>query len=165
MIHVTLRLALVLCVSAGVLASASVGNLTAIATAQSNKEERRAYALLMAIGAAGKATLEALRPVERCTVKGHRECLPAAARQLARVAAAQQPPVRRATEVQSKRSCARAGAEYLKGLRVLRTAAQALERAKTRRALRRAGRLIATSDRYQTRGFDRARKCWESTLK
>jgi hypothetical protein len=137
--------------------------LVVVASAGAISPAERAYALVIAMVHAEQATLDASGPVERCTVKGHRECLPAAARHLARVATAEQTPVRRATRLQRTGSCSRrAGNQYLKSLRLLRKAALALSRAKTRSALIAAADILASSDRLQTSAATKARRCWEA---
>jgi hypothetical protein len=85
------------------------------------------------------------------------------ARELARVAQVEQAPVRNATRIQRRGSCSRrAGAQYLKSLRLLRNAALGLERARTKKALVAAANILGASDRLESSAVKTARKCWEA---
>jgi hypothetical protein len=121
----------------------------------------RVYALVLAIGQSEQSLLAAEQPLERCSRKGHRACLPAAARELGRVAAREQAPVRKATRIQQ--GCGRrAGLQYLKALRLTRAAAHAFERAKSKKARISAAVIFTRADRLDTSAVKKAQNCWRA---
>jgi uncharacterized protein YukE len=135
-----------------------------VAPASAVTPEARAYALVEAMIHTEQSMLAASRPVARCTRKGHRRCLPAAARELARVAEAEQAPIRKATKIQQ--TCGRrAGQRYLKALRLWHEAGLALARAKGAGALRSAAKTVAAADRLEGSAVKKAQACWRSTVR
>jgi hypothetical protein len=134
------------------------------ALADGTSEEQRAFALVAAIGHSEQALLAKLGPVTACVPKGHRGCLPHAARALAKVASDEQRPVRQAVRRQD-RSCSRdAGNRYLRALRSLHSAALALSHARSRKEFRAVARRMDKADGAESAAADTAMACWRKTL-
>jgi hypothetical protein len=134
--------------------------LPAEALAAPPTEEERAYALVTAMVTSGQMVYAASVPVERCTPKGHRQCLAAAARKLASTATAAQRPVRKAVRMQDKSCSRRAGNLYLRSLRTMHLAALDLVHKRFRSAARR----IRAEDRQATSAVNKAKACWLATI-
>jgi hypothetical protein len=135
------------------------------AFAGGGNEEKLAFALVSALAASEQAVGHALTPLRNCTAKGHRQCLPAAARGVAKVAAAQRKPVQRAVDLQDRACSRNAGNTYLRGLGLLRKSTLAMARAKNSRQLQAAARTFLRADSLQTKGVKQAKACWRATLR